>query len=201
MSFNTDNKPIGFRQIKCILDNPELSIPEKRCELWLHSEITDRLMVISELHPDKYGWVINEILNGLAEHSMDNPAEQQARDRKFAEDVKCRDMRCRITGRFAARCQVAHIYGFAECANSGLWSAQYDPNNGLLMDAALHQLWDRGYIILEPVGPNSAKFRVCQDDMDIDLVRDIPELVNPVILHGLNSRVMEYIRMRIDKLI
>lgn len=187
----------GIRQIKAILDNPTWSISEKRASLGDSSEVSDYLMVISELHPDKYGWVINEILNGLAEHSMDNPAEQQARDRKFAEDVKCRDMRCRITGRFAARCQVAHIYGFAECANSGLWSAQYDPNNGLLMDAALHQLWDRGYIILEPVGPNSAKFRVNPDMVsDVNQPVDIPELVEPVILHGLNSRMMEYIRMR-----
>jgi hypothetical protein len=187
----------GIRQIKAILDNPTWSISEKRASLGDSSEISDYLMVIAELHPDKYGGVINEILNGLADRrDGDNLAEHQARDRKFAEDVKLRDSKCRITGRFAARCEVAHIYGFAECAKSGLWSAQYDLNNGLLLDAGLHQLWDRGVIILEPVGVDRAQFRVCQDDMDIDLVRDIPELVNPVILYGLNTRMMGYIRMR-----
>lgn len=186
----------GIRQIKQILDNPTWSICEKRASLGDSSEISDYLMVIAELHPDKYGGVINEILNGLADlQQVRDPVEQQVRDRRFADDVKLRDGKCRITGRFAARCEVAHIYGFAECANSGLWSAQYDPNNGLLLDAGLHQLWDRGYIILEPIGADSAKFRV-NPDVEIDQMVDIPELVEPVILHGLNTRMMGYIRMR-----
>jgi len=60
------------------------------------------------------------------------------KDNKFKEEVKKFYKNCVITGRSSKVCEVAHIKPFSE-SNS---EEKYDPNNGLLLSADLHKLFD-----------------------------------------------------------
>ena len=60
------------------------------------------------------------------------------KDDKFKEEVKAYYKNCVITGRSSKVCEVAHIKPFSE-SNPG---EKYDPNNGILLSADLHKLFD-----------------------------------------------------------
>lgn len=195
----------SIQQIKHILADPNTDIPAKMAALGYESQDSDSelghlLTAIMYMHPDEYSEVINEIFayRYSRDGDADSITEQTARQSRFAEDVRDRDVRCRITGRFAARCQSAHIYPFSECVRMGNHVAKYDTENGLLIDAGLHQLWDNGFILLEPVGPDQAQFIVNPANYTGQaLDYDLPELAEPVVLHGLSQRMMDYIQRRL----
>ena len=186
----------SIRQIKLVLGDPSLDIHQMITRLGYesqNSELGDLLTAIIYMYPNEYSDVINKIFS-FNEH-VDNICEQTARQSRFMEDIRERDGTCQITGRFSARCQVAHIYPFSKCESI----AKYDTDNGILIDSGLHQLWDNGYIQLVPIGPSSAQFIVNPLMCSVQSVeRDIPELVEPVTLQCLNSRMIAYIQRRYE---
>lgn len=194
----------SIHRIKCILSDTDMDIPAKIAALGyesLDTELGHLLTAIMYMHPDKYSDVINEIFAYVYSRDGDDDSitEQTARQSRFAEDVRDRDVRCRITGRFAARCQSAHIFEFKECVRIGDQVAKYDTENGLLIDAGLHQLWDHGIIQLVPLGPDRAQFMVNPVKYaGQSLECDIPELMEPVVLDGLSARMMGYIHRRCE---
>ena len=71
--------------------------------------------------------------------SIESTEEKVKRkDDKFKEEVKKYYKNCVITSRSSKVCEVAHIKPFSE-SNS---EEKYDPNNGLLLSADLHKLFD-----------------------------------------------------------
>ena len=192
----------SIHQIKQILADSGMDILAKITALGyesLETELGHLLTAIMYMHPDEYLDVINNIFAYGCSNDDDSITAQTARQSRFAEDVRDRDVRCRITGRFAARCQSAHIYPFSECVRMGNHVAKYDTENGLLIDAGLHQLWDRGVIDLVPIGPDQAQFMVNPANYTGQaLDYDLPELVEPIVLHGLSQRMMGYIHLRCE---
>lgn len=187
----------SIRQIKQVLNNPGLDIHQMITHLGYESrdgELGNLLTAIRYMHPVEYSDVIHKIF--VFGSQLDNVVEQTARRSVFMEDVRERDgHQCRITGRFVARCQVAHIYPFSKCDQT----AKYDTDNGLLIDAGLHQLWDRGVIDLVPIEPDRAQFMVNPVKYTGQSQEyDIPELVEPVVLNGLSTRMMDYIGRRCE---
>jgi hypothetical protein len=191
----------SIQQIKHILADPNTDTQSKIAMLGyesLDTELGHLLTAIMYMHPDKYSEVINDIFAFGCSNDNESTTEQTVRKNRFAEDVRDRDMVCRITGRFAARCEVAHILEFKECVRIGDQVAKYDTENGLLIDAGLHQLWDSGVIQLVPLGPDRAQFMVNSAKyMGQALECDIPELAEPVVLSGLSNRMMDYIQRRL----
>ncbi len=71
-------------------------------------------------------------------------------DSQYRAAVKSRFQTCIICEPntcFQACCQVAHIWDFAKCDNA----SKYNPDNGLLMCANWHLLFDANLMRLEPV--------------------------------------------------
>lgn len=191
----------SIRQIKQILIDPTTDIPAKITILGYESLDTDLghlLTAIMYMHPDEYSDVINDIF-AFDSSNDESIAEQMARQTRYTEDVRDRDGKCRITGRFAARCEVAHIFEFKECVRIGDQVAKYDTENGLLIDAGLHQLWDHGFIQLVPLSPDRVQFMVNPVNYTSQFQEyDIPELEEPVVLEGLSARMMGYINRRFE---
>lgn len=180
---------MDFAVIAEILNMP-LTCEELRAKLNYNGDINSSLGILLSylvaVFPDKYA-VINDILYG-----PDSSKNSPARNPTFTQDVKLRDGKCVISGRYANRCEVAHIYEFKDCKDSG---DRYDINNGLLLDAGLHKLWDDGEIMLQPVGDCQARFIINPYSMaNADV--DIPELIKPVMLN-VNSRMMHFIKLRL----
>lgn len=170
--------------------NMSLTCEELRAKLNYTGDINSPLGILLSylvvLFPEKYA-IINDILYG-----PDSSTNSPARNPTFTQDVKLRDGKCVISGRYANRCEVAHIHEFKDCKDSG---ERYDINNGLLLDAGLHKLWDDGEIMLEPVGDSQARFIINPYSMaNADV--DIPELIKPVML-DVNCRMMYFIKMRL----
>jgi predicted restriction endonuclease len=68
-------------------------------------------------------------------------------DAKFRKEVKARyNNKCIISEVSVERCDVAHIIPFSECNEIN----KYDINNGLLLDTALHRLFDKYYFSINP---------------------------------------------------
>jgi len=89
----------------------------------------------------KYKYVNNE-------NNLDESTEEKVKrkDNKFKEEVKKYYKNCVITGRSSKVCEVAHIKPFSE-SNS---EEKYDPNNGLLLSADLHKLFDKKLLTINP---------------------------------------------------
>jgi hypothetical protein len=69
------------------------------------------------------------------------------KDRQFREKVKSfYNNKCVISGRSEIVCEVAHIKPFAH-SNS---EEKYDPNNGILLSADLHKLFDAKLFTIDP---------------------------------------------------
>lgn len=169
--------------------NTSMSCVELRAKLNYNGDINSSLGILLSylvvVYPDRYA-IINDVLYG-----PDSSTNSPARNTAFARDIKLRDVKCVISGRYANRCEVAHIHEFKDCRDSG---ERYDINNGLLLDAGLHKLWDDGEIMLEPVGDSQARFIINPYSMANAGV-DIPELIKPVML-DVNSRMMYFIKKR-----
>jgi hypothetical protein len=131
--------------------------------------------------------VIYDILN----YNLENTKLQEQRDPEFAEIIRKRDTVCWITGRYAERCEVAHIYEYKDCKVSG---DRYNINNGILLDAGLHKLWDINEIILEPLTESSAQFKI--NPYSIAFEHDIPELVSPIEIRNITPEMMNFIKRR-----
>ena len=179
---------LNFAEIAELLTAP-MSYEELRAKLNYPGNITSPLGILLSylvaIFPEKYA-IINDILYG-----PDSSTNSPARNPTFTRDIKLRDGKCVISGRYANRCEVAHIYEFKDCKDSG---DRYDINNGLLLDAGLHKLWDDGEIMLEPVGDSQARFIINPYSMANANV-DIPELIKPVML-DVNCRMMYFIKKR-----
>ena len=68
-------------------------------------------------------------------------------DDKFRKNVRnIFDNKCIITNVSVERCDVAHIKPFNKCNEI----EKYDINNGLLLDTALHRLFDKYYFSINP---------------------------------------------------
>lgn len=81
---------------------------------------------------------------------------------RFSRCIICEPSECHI-----ACCQVAHIWGFADCDSID----RYNPDNGLLMCANIHLLFDNGLIRLEPVLPlSSGMVRIICDETLRDMM-------------------------------
>lgn len=170
--------------------NTSMSCVELRAKLNYNGDINSSLGILLSylvvVYPDRYA-IINDVLYG-----PDSSTNSPARNTAFTRDIKLRDVKCVISGRYANRCEVAHIHEFKDCRDSG---ERYDINNGLLLDAGLHKLWDDGEIMLEPVGDSQARFIINPYSMANAGV-DIPELIKPVML-DVNSRMMYFIKKRL----
>ena len=68
------------------------------------------------------------------------------KDRQFKEEVKLFYKTCVITGRSNKVCEVAHIFPFAESELDD----KYNPNNGILLSADLHILFDKKLFMIDP---------------------------------------------------
>jgi hypothetical protein len=102
-------------QIIKIMSQPGKSINDLTNEIGFTAENilqTALLKYIVCINPELS--VIYDILYSIP----DNLENQQQRTCDFADAVKERDIVCRITGRFAERCQVAHIYKYKDCKNN-----------------------------------------------------------------------------------
>jgi len=80
-------------------------------------------------------------------------------DAVFRSIVKSRFINCIICESqtcHPACCEVAHIWNFADCDSS----SAYNPDNGLLMCANWHRLFDRHLMQLEPVENSLGNVRV-----------------------------------------
>lgn len=65
---------------------------------------------------------------------------------KFKNTVIERDVKCVITNKFIEVCQVCHI--IPHCISSD--EQKYDPNNGLLLSADIHILFDKHNLSINP---------------------------------------------------
>jgi len=83
--------------------------------------------------------------------------KEKRRDSKFREKVLERfDRKCIITGNLEEECEVAHILPFSFCLDI----QKYDVNNGLVLSANLHKLFDK-YIF--SINPNTFCVEVKKD--------------------------------------
>jgi hypothetical protein len=93
----------------------------------------------------------NNKLNNVSQNESNNMANIKIRnDADYRAAVKSRFQRCIICEPdicVPECCQVAHIWDFAKCNNAG----KYNPDNGLLMCANWHLLFDANLMRLEPV--------------------------------------------------
>jgi len=175
-------------QIIKIMSQPGKSINDLTNEIGFTAENilqTALLKYIVCINPELS--VIYDILYSIP----DNLENQQQRTCDFADAVKERDIVCRITGRFAERCQVAHIYEYKDCKDSG---DRYNINNGILLDAGLHKLWDMNEIVFEPLNETTALFKI--NPYSLAKPHDIPELCEPVQITNIPPTMMKFIKMR-----
>jgi hypothetical protein len=141
--------------------------------------------IVTVFNPDLT--VIYDILN----YNPDNTKLQEQRKEEFADIIRKRDTVCWVTGRYAERCEVAHIYEYKDCKDTG---DRYNINNGILLDAGLHKLWDINEIIFEPLTESSAQFKI--NPYSIALEHDIPELLIPIEISNITPEMMKFIKMR-----
>lgn len=144
---------------------------------WLVTAYTPNLTVIYDILYD----------------NPDNNTTQAQRESEFAEIIRERDTVCWITGHYAERCEVAHIYEYKDCKESG---NRYNINNGILLDAGLHKLWDKNEIVFEPINAHTAVFKINPDSIAHD--NDIPELLAPLTISNVQPEMMNFIKMRYE---
>ncbi len=123
----------------------------------------DNNKVIYCLKTLRYIGIDFEILDEDIEYNEDEAEEENSKnketnlktsiarnDKEFRELVKQRFQTCIICepdNCALACCQVAHIWDFAKCDDS----SKYNPDNGLLMCANWHLLFDANLMRLEPI--------------------------------------------------
>lgn len=135
------------------------------------------------------------VIYDILYYTPDKNETQPERDAKFADAIRKRDQKCWITERYGKRCEVAHIYEYKYCKDSG---DRYNINNGILLDAGLHKLWDMGEIVLEPIGKTSAVFKINPESGAT--CEDIPELEWPQTFIDIHPEMMKFIQKRYDLL-
>lgn len=100
-------------------------------------------------------------------------------DAKFREDVKARFKTCIICDSntcISECCEVAHIWDFALCDSQ----SAYNPDNGLLMCANWHLLFDKHLMKLEPIEKIPGMVRMKLDN----------ELINTSLYNKYNGKTI-----------
>lgn len=172
-----------------ILSQPDKTVAELKYEIGFNSD--------NDLQRDLLDWIVTgynpnlTVIYDILYDTLDNNTSQAQRDAEFANSVRERDSVCWVTGRYAERCEVAHIYEYKDCKTSG---DRYNINNGILLDAGLHTLWDKKEIILEPVNEHTAVFKI--NPYSIANENDIPELLSPLTICNIPPEMMHFIKKR-----
>lgn len=65
--------------------------------------------------------------------------EKRVKQETFRKNIINRDKKCLLSNSPATMCEVAHIIPYCECDKN----IKYDVNNGLLLNAGLHKLFDK----------------------------------------------------------
>ncbi len=65
--------------------------------------------------------------------------EKRVNQDKFREEIIKRDQKCTLSNYPHEMCQAAHIIPYCECSDD----IRYDINNGLLLEAGMHLLFDK----------------------------------------------------------
>ena len=88
----------------------------------------------------------------------DDASFKKAVRERFGKCIVCEPGEC-----YQACYQVAHIWEFAKCDDA----SKYNPDNGLLLCANIHLLFDSGLLQFEPVKPySSGMIRIrCNDTL------------------------------------
>jgi hypothetical protein len=97
---------------------------------------------------DKYGFRSldsNEPSNNLPSNTKTSIIRK---DSLYRNSVIKRDSNKCVITRSSYAIQVAHILDFKDCINN---MERYDPNNGILLSADLHILFDSGKLFLNPI--------------------------------------------------
>jgi len=91
--------------------------------------------------------IIDYYFYNLKDYTYENTYNKIIRnDDEFRKEIINKYKTCAITNKPLYMCEVAHIYPFAECSDK----EKYDPNNGILLCADLHKLFDNFYMKIEP---------------------------------------------------
>ena len=101
------------------------------------------------------------------------------KDAKFREAVKARFKTCIICDAntcIQACCEVAHIWDFALCDSQ----SAYNPNNGILICANWHILFDKHLMKLEPIETTPGQVRIRLDN----------ELINTALYDKYNGKTI-----------
>jgi hypothetical protein len=72
--------------------------------------------------------------------------EKRLKQEEFHKQIIKRDKKCIITNRFSKVCQACHIIPFSICSEE----QKYDPDNGLLLSADIHILFDNYLLSINP---------------------------------------------------
>jgi hypothetical protein len=92
-------------------------------------------------------------------HKETEEKEKRLDQQTFKKDLVERYKKCIITGVTEIACEACHIIPFSECENND----KYNVNNGLLMRADLHKLFDSGYL---KINPNTLQVEISNNILD-----------------------------------
>jgi len=87
--------------------------------------------------------------------------------KRFGKCIICQNKNCHIS-----YCEVAHIYDFAKCVNDKDSKSKYDINNGLLMCANTHKMFDKHLLKLQIIDNNNALVSIQIDE----ILKDVPSI-------------------------
>jgi len=73
--------------------------------------------------------------------------EKRIKQEQFHKEIQERDKQCIVTKRFNKVCQSCHIIPFSICSNE----QKYDIDNGLLLSADIHILFDKYLFSINPI--------------------------------------------------
>ena len=173
-----------------IITQPGKTIPELINDLGYSGPLTIKGKLLN--------WLVAvcpeySVIYDILYYNPDICEPQPVRESGFAEAVRKRDGACWITGRYGKRCEAAHIYEYKDCKDSG---DRYNINNGILLDAGLHKLWDMGEIVFVPIDKSSAAFQINPDSGATH--EDVPELATPITFTNIGSEMMKFIQKRYE---
>lgn len=89
---------------------------------------------------------IDIIINNLETTANYDIKEIRTDQKDFRKKLIDRYKKCVVRGSHHERCQAAHIIPYAECNGT----QKYNIDNGLLLDAGLHQMFDSYLISINP---------------------------------------------------
>jgi len=93
-------------------------------------------------------------------------AEKRFGQEEFRKKIIDRDKQCIVTNSHSNMCEACHIIPYCDCDDNN----KYDVNNGILLEAGLHKLFDK---YLWSINPNTNKIEVSKqllNDNSYDLI-------------------------------